>query len=256
MAFVAELRNLPQDVAIDLIAMMNTFPAIAKDGKVNYRGVNFKYITLDTMLSVIRQHLAQTGNFALVQDVTQDAESVSITPCLVHKTGVVIPGGTVSLYNATSASAQERGAVLTYARRYALACCFGISADEDLDGNLSECIGIVPAQGRQFAQGRGQDVKPVKQVVLNPPKPAETNPKVKQPWTPEQKQELGKAKDLLLQYGKQLNEVMSTFCGAIGRNPFVGGALPTDEEAEKGLNALRKMVEEILEASATEEKEN
>jgi hypothetical protein len=91
----------------------------------------FRYASLATGLDLIRKCLGQ-HQIAVLQSTTVDQGRIMLTTRLVHASGEWV----ASLWpvcHVAEASAQMRGAALTYARRYALFTLVGIAGEDDLD---------------------------------------------------------------------------------------------------------------------------
>lgn len=108
-----------------------------------------KYATLDSVLDAVRGPLSENG-FALVQDTTSTAESVSVITRLLHESGGELISQPLSAplkkeYNREGKefppSVQQIGSMVTYLRRYSLCPFLGVSLDDDDDGNHISKIG-------------------------------------------------------------------------------------------------------------------
>src|SRR6516165_537523 len=91
----------------------------------------FRYASLATGLDLVRKCLGQ-HEIAVVQSTGLDQGQIMLTTLLVHGSGEWI-SSLWPVCPAAEASAQLKGAALTYARRYALFTLVGIAGEDDLD---------------------------------------------------------------------------------------------------------------------------
>ncbi len=108
-----------------------------------------KYATLDSVLAAIRGPLAENG-FALIQDATSTADSVSVVTKLLHESGCELVSQPLMAPlkkeftrdgKECPPSVQQIGSMVTYLRRYSLCPFLGVSLDDDDDGNHASQIG-------------------------------------------------------------------------------------------------------------------
>lgn len=121
-----------------LIKFQQEVPEINFNAQVKYGATNFKYADLAQMLKILRPLLNAHG-FALSQLVETRINGTGepfgvVKTILLHESGEALTSDT--FYNITG-KAQDQGAGITYARRYALAAICGICAEEDGDGPQS-----------------------------------------------------------------------------------------------------------------------
>jgi len=110
-----------------------------------------KYATLDAVVEAANAALKE-ANLTFVQPTTYDGGAMMIATTILHESGQFISGdylvdlGTIHeeklkdgqiVKTSNTMTAQQRGAAVTYARRYALCAMLGIVADEDDDGNAA-----------------------------------------------------------------------------------------------------------------------
>ena len=91
----------------------------------------FRYASLATGLDLIRKCLGQ-HQIAVVQSTEVDQGRIMLTTRLVHTSGEWV-SSLWPVCHAAEATAQVKGAALTYARRYALFTLVGIAGEDDLD---------------------------------------------------------------------------------------------------------------------------
>ena len=101
-------------------------------------GYGYRYTPLDDVTAALTEPLSANGLAYVQMPTTPPVEyglSVALTTRLMHVSGqwledtMLIPVPSVGKAN----EAQNYGAALTYARRYALTAMFGIAADDDTD---------------------------------------------------------------------------------------------------------------------------
>jgi hypothetical protein len=112
-----------------LIAAQAEFPTIGKDAS----GYNYKYATLASVVEAVRPTLKEHG-LAFAQLVVGSSDLVTI---LMHESGQTLTCHTEivpTTLSGKSSAAQQFGAAITYARRYALTAMLGLASDEDTDG--------------------------------------------------------------------------------------------------------------------------
>src|SRR5699024_9217589 len=93
-----------------------------------------KYVPLANIAEVIDEVAPKHGLAYLQEAFTTDTGQTGVVTRLVHESGEFYQTEPLIL-NADKNNAQGQGSVITYARRYQLASLFGITSDEDDDGN-------------------------------------------------------------------------------------------------------------------------
>ena len=93
-----------------------------------------KYVPLENISEVIDEVAPKHGLAYLQEAYTTDTGQTGVVTRLVHESGEFYQTEPLVL-NADKNNAQGQGSVITYARRYQLASLFGITSDEDDDGN-------------------------------------------------------------------------------------------------------------------------
>lgn len=145
--------NLNQEVAKDLIELVNSMTGFEKTKSVHYQtksGIKeFNYVPLDNILSKIKEN----NNFALMQPIGTDGDGKTGVKCvLIHKSGHVIESDTYPFRliengewvknQGVGAKLQDEGAEITYRKRYALGSFLGMSTEDDDDGNDDQAINV------------------------------------------------------------------------------------------------------------------
>lgn len=105
----------------------------------NKQGYGYKYVTLDVVIDMLNNVLPKYG-LGFVQFPSNDGENYSLTTRVFHTSGEWLEDKiTFSLTEISKANdTQKLGASVTYFRRYTLSAIFGISTDEDVDGNIEQ----------------------------------------------------------------------------------------------------------------------
>lgn len=125
--------NMDGALAAALAKAQSAFPAIPRDKEVTVQtktggSYKFKYAPLDSILSAVRQPLADNG-----LAVTQLIDAGDLVTMLMHKDGGIL-SGRASLPT-VEGGVQAFGSAVTYLRRYGIQAILGIAAEEDDDGN-------------------------------------------------------------------------------------------------------------------------
>lgn len=135
-----------------------------------------KYVPLENIVEVIDEAIKDTG-LSYAQEATSEGQYISVATHIFHESGEFISFDKLSL-PATKADAQEFGSAVTYAKRYSLAAVFGVTSDEDDDGNktsgdnapkLASKVQITAANNlvKELAEKNGMSSKQAEQVVLD-----------------------------------------------------------------------------------------
>lgn len=136
-------ENLTQEVASDLITLVNSISGLEKSKYVSYQTkmgkTSFHYVPLDDILSKIKEN----NNFALMQPIGTDEQGVTGVKCiLIHKSGHVIESDTYPFHLNDNAKLQDVGSEITYRKRYALGSFLGMATEEDNDGSDKEALEV------------------------------------------------------------------------------------------------------------------
>ena len=137
-------ENIMPEVAQDLIELVNSIKGLEKSCEVkynvkdkngNWKEKKFHYVPLDNILDKIKEN----NNFALLQPIGTDENGINGVKCiLVHKSGHIFETNTYPFNFNGSTKIQDEGAEITYRKRYSIGAFFGMSTDEDTDGNDPE----------------------------------------------------------------------------------------------------------------------
>lgn len=94
-----------------------------------------KYVPLENVSEAITKAFAK-HDFSYQQDPTTNTEAglVEVTTLVLHGSGEWMEFGPLSV-KPTKNDVQGAGSAITYAKRYALSAIFGITSDQDDDGN-------------------------------------------------------------------------------------------------------------------------
>lgn len=104
-----------------------------------------RYASLAAMREAVRKPLADNG-LALIQGVTGEGSTVSVTTMLAHVSGQWIRS-TLSM-TPVKATPHGVGGAITYSRRYGMASLLGLVGDEDDDGNAASMPAAAPVAVR------------------------------------------------------------------------------------------------------------
>lgn len=136
-------ENLTEQVASDLITLVNSISGLEKSKYVSYQTkagkTSFHYVPLDDILSKIKEN----NNFALMQPIGTDEQGITGVKCiLIHKSGHVLESDTYPFHLNENAKLQDVGSEITYRKRYALGSFLGMATEEDNDGNDSDALDV------------------------------------------------------------------------------------------------------------------
>lgn len=142
-------ENVSQEVAQDLIDLVNSIKGLEKSSKVEYSVQNkkgewtkksFYYVPLDDILNKIKEN----NNFALLQPIGVDENGINGVKCiLIHKSGHIFETNTYPFKNSDSTKIQDEGAEITYRKRYSVGAFLGMATEEDTDGNDNDASSVM-----------------------------------------------------------------------------------------------------------------
>lgn len=187
------MENLTPEVAVDLIALVNSLSDIPKSGRVSYGKTFFNYALLDDILSKVKLN----KNFCLMfypYFETAEENVGFLRAVLYHKSGFKIESPSYYVNLSACKTIQEKGARLTYAKRYLLSTWLAIAADDDIDGADEKAQIELPVPAQKKPQ------LPEKNISVSAPvqQKKETSAPVQKPT--EQKEELFSGGDLSEKY--------------------------------------------------------
>ena len=142
-----------------LKAMIEAAPEISSIGKTK-QAYGYKYATLDSLIDMLRGVLPKHGLW-FTQMPTRSGDLSVLTTRVFHTSGEWLEDSiqmTDTELQGKANDTQKIGASITYYRRYALSAIFGVSADEDVDGNLANAQPAQRATAKPAMQN-AQDVK-------------------------------------------------------------------------------------------------
>ena len=134
-------------------AMIASAPEIRSIAK-NKQAYGYKYATLDSLIDMLRDVLPKHGLW-FTQIPTRSEEESVLTTRVFHESGEWLEDQILMTDTELQGKAndtQKLGASITYFRRYVLSSIFGVSADEDVDGNLASKERPQQAKPQQTAQ--------------------------------------------------------------------------------------------------------
>ena len=192
------MENLTPEVAVDLIALVNSLSDIPKSGRVSYGKTFFNYALLDDILSKVKLN----QNFCLMFNPhfeTAEENVGFLQAVLYHKSGFKIESPSYYVNLSACKTIQEKGARLTYAKRYLLSTWLAIAADDDIDGADEKAQIELPVPAQKKPQ------LPEKNISVSAPvqKKKETSAPVQKPT--EQKEEQLTASDFNEKYKRAIS---------------------------------------------------
>lgn len=111
-----------------------------------------KYVPLENVVEAVSATASKHGLSFLQYPLNQE-NKVGIITILMHSSGEWIESEPI-FATPTKQDAQATGSVITYLKRYSLSAIFGITSDEDDDGN--QASGNYQQQPQQYQQPRKQ----------------------------------------------------------------------------------------------------
>lgn len=126
-----------QNTSSELFKGMAKFREQLKQPELNGDNPYFKnkYVTLSGVQKAIDAALKGTG-LAYFQKVSNIDNGIGVETIVTHESGQMITSGILVL-TPQKKDAQGYGSSITYAKRYQLSAMFGISSDDDDDGNAA-----------------------------------------------------------------------------------------------------------------------
>lgn len=118
------------EFAKDLIVLVNSLKGLQKKGSVKYNNTEFKYVLLEDILEVIKEN----DKFAFMQPMGNLNGKETIKCLLVHESGETMESEWFPLDFKEGQKPQDKGSIMTYMRRYTASSFFGLSSDDDNDG--------------------------------------------------------------------------------------------------------------------------
>lgn len=125
------------DSIVELATALSQFQAEVKQPFKDKTNPFFKskYVPLENIVEAITKTSGKHG-LSFIQFPVNEENKIGIVTILMHKSGEWIE--TEPIYaNPTKQDAQGAGSVITYLKRYSLSAVFGITSDEDDDGNAA-----------------------------------------------------------------------------------------------------------------------
>ncbi|MDW3933050.1 ERF family protein [Staphylococcus saprophyticus] len=107
-----------------------------------------KYVPLENVVEAIDE-VAPSLGLSFTQWASNDANGrVGVSTMLLHESGEYIEYDPVYM-KADKETAQGAGALISYLKRYSLSAVFGITSDQDDDGNHASGVNNKPQQVKQ-----------------------------------------------------------------------------------------------------------
>ena len=117
----------------DLVAALAELRTLGQDGSNPH--FKSRYLTLQTLIEGVRPILAR-HHLALLQPVTADGNSVTVTTVILHASGAKFDSS-LTLTATGPATPQALGSLISYARRYGAGSLLGIVSDPDADDDAN-----------------------------------------------------------------------------------------------------------------------
>jgi len=127
-------------------ALIKSVPEI-KNLFPSAKGFGYDYIPLEDIVDELKPKLAKHGLVVIQMPISNDGSAeegsiikVGVETRLLHESGEWIEQAVYAPLTdlKKGTNTQKLGATITYLRRYGLACIFGITADVDVDGQLTD----------------------------------------------------------------------------------------------------------------------
>ena len=122
-------KNDDNPLAADLVAALGELRTLGQDGSNPH--FKSRYLTLQALIEGVRPILAR-HHLALLQPVTADGASVTVTTLLLHTSGAEFSSA-LTLTATGPATPQALGSLISYGRRYGAGSLLGIVSDPDAD---------------------------------------------------------------------------------------------------------------------------
>jgi hypothetical protein len=133
----------------DLVAALAELRTLGQDGANPH--FKSRYLTLQTLIEGVRPILAR-HNLALLQPVTADGNSITVTTVILHASGAKFDSA-LTLTATGPATPQALGSLISYARRYGAGSLLGIVSDPDADDDANAAsapVGPTPAETQAY----------------------------------------------------------------------------------------------------------
>ena len=145
----AHVTPTTDSFSADLVAALAELRTLGQDGSNPH--FKSRYLTLQTLIEGVRPILAR-HNLALLQPVTADANSVTVTTVILHASGAKFDSA-LTLTATGPATPQALGSLISYARRYGAGSLLGIVSDPDADDDANAAsapVGPTPAETQAY----------------------------------------------------------------------------------------------------------
>lgn len=138
-----------------------------------------KYVPLEAVVEAIHNIAPKHGLSFTQWALNDDSGRVGVATLLLHESGEFIEYDPVFM-TAEKQTPQGAGALITYLKRYTLSAIFGITSDQDDDGNQAsgnssntnapkpisqKQVGLIKLKSKEFAQARERTEKEVYEAL-------------------------------------------------------------------------------------------
>lgn len=135
-----------QEVAKDLIELVNSMNDFIKSKTVKYGATTFEYVPLDDILDRCKQ----SKKWSVQQSLSSENGMPTIETVLIHESGHIHESGKFPLVFSQSAKPQEIGSIITYMKRYQLGSFLGLATETDNDANSESEVKETKATPKQI----------------------------------------------------------------------------------------------------------
>ena len=127
---------IKSDSIVELSKALAKFQANVKQPMKDKNNPFFKskYVPLENVVEAITQEAPKHGLSFVQWALNDDTGRVGVATMLMHESGEFIEFDPVHM-KADKETAQGAGALISYLKRYSLSAVFGITSDQDDDGN-------------------------------------------------------------------------------------------------------------------------
>ena len=166
---------IKSDSIVELSKALAKFQANVKQPMKDKNNPFFKskYVPLENVVEAITQEAPKHGLSFVQWALNDESGRVGVATMLMHESGEFIEFDPVHM-KADKETAQGAGALISYLKRYSLSAVFGITSDQDDDGNSASGNKIAKSASQaeignlkkeiiafsQLMTEQGKDVKP------------------------------------------------------------------------------------------------
>lgn len=120
-----------------------------------------KYVPLENVQTVVDKFAPPEGLTYVQETLTSESGNPGVSTTILHESGEYIQFEPLFL-PLDKQTAQSAGSAITYARRYTLSAAFGISSDDDDDGNKAS--GNDKAKAKSAPKAKAANIHQIKEA--------------------------------------------------------------------------------------------